>query len=246
MEEIGIKAYFGGLGDSIQFSTLPERFSDLGYKVYLVDDAEFRTNQTKELVWDYNPHILGQKNIKWVLGDTPGKIYENKFDNFIKNWEYIHGLIPINEFPKLYYKPLWVDNIEGIIDISTTTLNYDIGVLIDDIKNYITQNHPKTNFKLISNKNEKIIEAFGLEVIDVNLKDYVDIINSCKIFISVHSGQHAIAASLRNVNKDFKQICYIPQYDENLTWVDTTNETIFDNFMRRKFFIFPMVEYRKI
>jgi hypothetical protein len=38
----------------------------------------------------------------------------------------------------------------------------------------------------------------------------------------------------------------MPEYDNNFKGVDTTNETIFDNFMRRKFFIFPMVEYRRI
>jgi hypothetical protein len=247
MNELGIKAYFGGLGDSLQFSTLPERFSELGYKVYLVDDAPFRTVKTKEIVWDDNPYILGQKNIEWKLGDTPGTKYENKFDNFIKNWEHIHGLIPKNEFPKIYYNPLWVDNIEGIIDISTVTLSYNTAALVDDIKTYIASNHPKLNFKIVSHEHNPIIDTFGFDVIYINgLKEYANVINSCKVFISVHSGQQALAASLRHLNKEFKQVCYMPQYDINFKGLDTTNETIFDNFMRRKFFIFPMVDYRKI
>ena len=247
MNEIGIKAYFGGLGDSLQFSTLPRRFSELGHEVYLVDDAPFRGTETKQLVWDNNPYILGQKNIDWKLGDTPGTVYENKFDSFIKNWEHIHGLIPINDFPEIYYKPLWVDNIEGIIDISTITLSYNITALINDIKDYISLNYPTLNFKIVSSKHSQITDNHGFEVIELeSLNNYVDIINSCKVFISVHSGQHALAAALRNTNKEFKQVCYMPEHDNNYKGIDTTHETIFDNFMRRKFFIFPMVEYRKI
>lgn len=247
MEELGIKAYFGGLGDSLQFSTLPRRFSELGHKVYLVNDAPFRGEETKNLVWNNNPHISGQKIVDWKLGDTPGTIYENKFDSFIKNWEHIHGLIPMNDFPEIYYKPLWVDNIEGIIDISTITLSYNLELLIEDIKKYISLNYPLLNFRIVNSSHRINKENYGFDVIEIgSLNEYVDVINSCKVFISVHSGQHALAASIRNINKEFKQICYMPEYDPGYRGIDTTTETIFDNFMRRKFFIFPLVEYRRI
>jgi hypothetical protein len=247
MKEIGIKAYFGGLGDSLQFSTLPRRFSELGYEVYLVNDAPFRSIETKELVWDNNPYILGQKNVEWRLGDTPGTVYENKFDSFIKNWEYIHGLTPINDFPEIYYEPLWVDNIEGIIDISSISITYNIPTLIDAIRNYILLNYPTLNFKLVSSKYNKIADNHGFEVIEVeSLKNYVDIINSCKVFISVNSGSHSLAAGLRNINKEFKHVSFIPENDKNFKGIDTTHETLFDYIMRKKIFIYPTIDYIKI
>ena len=61
--EIGVKAYHCALGDSIQFSTLPEIFSKMGYDVYLLPDASFKNQEIKDLVWMDNPYIKGEKNV---------------------------------------------------------------------------------------------------------------------------------------------------------------------------------------
>ena len=123
----GIKSYFGGLGDTLQFSTLPEMFYEKGDEVFLTDDAPFRNKNTRSLIWDLNPYVKGQLNTPWTLGDIPNRIYENKCNDFIKNWEHIHGLEPRNSFPKIYYIPKNdISNIETLVDLGTQVTNVNI------------------------------------------------------------------------------------------------------------------------
>jgi hypothetical protein len=212
----------------------------MGYDVYLVSDSNFRNQEIKELVWEGNPYIKGEKSIDWKLGDIPGRIYENKVDNFIKNWEIIHGVKAINDFPKIYYQPKKIDDIDVIIDISAQSTHYDNKILIGNIKKYLTLNYPCSEYRLISSKIYPISDSFGFTVMEIeNLKHYVDVINSCNVFISGSSGSHSLAASIRHINKEFKQICFIPEISNS----DTTN---YSYFTKTKHFIYPLVDYIKI
>ena len=123
----GIKSYFGGLGDTLQFSTLPEMFHEKGDEVFLTNDAPFRNNSIKQLIWDMNPYVKGISPVPWTLGDIPGRTYKNIFNDFIKNWEYIHGLTPKNSFPKIYYTPRNdIPNIDVLVDLSSISVSYDL------------------------------------------------------------------------------------------------------------------------
>ena len=46
MNDVLIKAYHGGLGDCLQFSTLPEQFSrQQGRETYVLDESHFRNKE---------------------------------------------------------------------------------------------------------------------------------------------------------------------------------------------------------
>ena len=46
MSDVLIKAYHGGLGDCLQFSTLPEQFSkQQGRDTYVLDESNFRNKE---------------------------------------------------------------------------------------------------------------------------------------------------------------------------------------------------------
>ena len=50
MNDVFLKAYHGGLGDALQFSTLPEEFyKQEGRKTYIVEDAPFRIPEIYDL-----------------------------------------------------------------------------------------------------------------------------------------------------------------------------------------------------
>ena len=67
MSDVFLKAFHGGLGDSLQFSTLPEEFAkQKGRKTYIVPDAPFRNQEIYDLVWGKNPYVLGKKEGEWV------------------------------------------------------------------------------------------------------------------------------------------------------------------------------------
>jgi len=242
-KEIGIKAYHWALGDSIQFSTLPESFSKMGYDVYLISDAPFKNQEIKDLVWLSNPYIKGEKQIDWEIGDTPGRAYENKLDNFIKNWEVAHGLEPLNDFPKIYYTPNKIEGIDVIIDISAQSVTYNTELLVEKIKEYVKLKFPYSKCQLVTSKKFPVKNNFGFDLIEVEgLRHYVDVINSCNAFISCSSGGHSLAASIRHLNKKFKQVCFIPEKIET----DSAYRPTYDYLMETKLFIYPLVEYIKM
>ena len=63
-----IKAYHGGLGDCLQFSTLPEQFSkQQGRDTYVLDESHFRNKEIYDLVWGCNPYIKGENLVIGML-----------------------------------------------------------------------------------------------------------------------------------------------------------------------------------
>ena len=56
MSDVLLGSYFGGLGDNLQFSTLPEEFfKQQGRDTYIVSETTFRNKEIYDLVWGCNP-----------------------------------------------------------------------------------------------------------------------------------------------------------------------------------------------
>jgi hypothetical protein len=68
---IVIHQQYGGLGDNLQYSTLPELYSKQGYDVYIHTNNVVRNKEIHDLVWELNPYIKGKEeiNIKILLKD---------------------------------------------------------------------------------------------------------------------------------------------------------------------------------
>ena len=64
---IVIEQPWGGLGDNLQFSTIPELAHSLGIKVFISNRNCYRNLDIKKLVWDMNPFISG-------FSDLPGNL----------------------------------------------------------------------------------------------------------------------------------------------------------------------------
>ena len=108
MSDVLLGSYFGGLGDNLQFSSLPEEFSkQQGRDTYIVSETTFRNKEIYDLVWGCNPYVKGVKEGKRTAGDIPeiNFVNPNGYYSSITNWEYLHGLKPTNNLPKIYYKP---------------------------------------------------------------------------------------------------------------------------------------------
>ena len=133
MSDVYLKAWHGGLGDALQFSTLPEEFEkQQGRKTYIVADAPFRNEGIYDLVWDKNPYVYGKKFGEWNAGDIPsipyredGFLEKNGTGNMILNWEKFHGLQPTNKYPKIYYEPEKDKGVNDlfIVDFTSTTVS---------------------------------------------------------------------------------------------------------------------------
>ena len=88
----------GGVGDHLLYSTLPERYTNLGFKVYLDQDNIMRNDEAFDLIWSRNPFILGTSDRKPNAGYiNQGKYYDvaNRFPiGSIEAMERAHGFLP--------------------------------------------------------------------------------------------------------------------------------------------------------
>lgn len=254
-----LSSYHQGLGDCLQFSTLPKMLTEAGHEVYLLDDPQqeqvkpFRNPEIKEFVWGHNPYIKGSLGGEWNAGDVPDWVtigglniktnkhsYSNTTGDFIKNWEKLHGLTPKNSFPKIYYKPKIVPNIEGVVELSSISLKYNTQLVKTLVRQIISQ-FPGLHFKQIVSENQHgriTVPNIGTsnvyaEEYKVNgLFDLFDVIGSCKVFISLNSGSHSMAAAAREYNKTMLVYCILPESDWG--WI-----------MEQKKFVYPSFTYLK-
>ncbi len=140
-----------GLGDNLQFSTLPEEFWNQ-YKryTYISNQAKFRNNEIYDLVWGCNPYVKGTINRKRNIGDLPFSTLKNisNSTSSVPNWEALNGLIPTNSLPKIYYKPKSKSGFKNVVlvDLSSTSMQ-----IADDSEDSIDFNDP-TIYKLSSLK----------------------------------------------------------------------------------------------
>ena len=78
---VRIGAWHGGLGDSLQFSTLPEQFyKQQGRETFVADGCTFRNEEIYDLVWGCNPYVRGVQEGPRNAGDIPEHDLWNTFN----------------------------------------------------------------------------------------------------------------------------------------------------------------------
>lgn len=228
-----LRSYHGGLGDELQFSTLPELLTKQGHEVFLLKNSNevlpLRNSEIKKLVWDSNPFIKGELEGEWNLGDLPN-LYENKTEDFIKNWELAFGLEPQNSLPKIYHKRDYSHFPFGLIDLSAISLKYDSMSVMDSVYDIIS-NSPIKYKQIVNAHQNNNINLVGVEKIELkSLIEIYELMCNCKSVITLSSGLQTVAAAARRVNPYMKQYCIHPKDDTE--WI-----------MKSKLFIYPEVEY---
>jgi hypothetical protein len=245
-DDMFISAYHGGLGDNLQFSTLPEMFSKQGKKVYVWSQSYFRNQEIFDLVWGKNPYILGIKDGEWNAGDAPVIGHKNITGNCISNWEILHGLEPTNLYPKIYYTPSKIEGLENtmLVDLSSISTVYD-NEISEHVKKFQLEN-PNLTFRYVrfmKNLNppkrspiahDGVFRQYSAELsefVDIyNIFQYCDVMFSSHGIISLHNGASHLSSAIKEYAPDLKSICLIPheQYENN---------------KNRALFVFDNVEY---
>ena len=239
MSDVFLKAFHGGLGDSLQFSTLPEEFAkQQGRKTYIVPDAPFRNPEIYDLVWGKNPYVLGKKEGKWNAGDIPEIPYSNILGNTISNWEKFHGLKPVNKYPKIYYEPEKHEDIKDvfIVDFSSISIDYDKEQL-NRIFNEVKKEFPDKKFlsvsfqNTLSNDKHNVYDLGFDGYIEIeNIFRYCDLISSAYGILALSSGASHLSAALMEYSPNLKSICVMPK-----PWYNKHKD--------RGMFLFDTVEY---
>jgi len=188
-KKIIIEQPWGGLGDNLQFSTLPEMGKKLGFEVWVSNRNVYRNPDIKRLVWDLNPYIEG-------FTDESGNIPFNPVNgNIINHWELEFFGKTENDLPKLYYKPNKLSEYSDriVIDSNAITSPINFNSVLENYKEQdpIILNSSYNNLKSIQTK---------------DIFEWVDILISCKKFICQYSGSSVVTATYK-INADVYECC---------------------------------------
>ena len=214
MSDVILAAFHGGLGDNLQFSTLPEEFhKQQGRDTYIWSRASFRNQEIYDLVWGHNPYVKGIKDGDWSAGDTPDRHRVIESD-CISNWEALHGLKPTNKYPKIYYEPEKISSFDNVIlvDLSSISITYDEEKILK-LYDAVRKTHEGMVFLEVEFTNKikgaTIIEPDVTGVVEIeSIFTYVDLMYSSFGVISLHSGQNHLASAIKNqYNKDLDIYC---------------------------------------
>jgi|10_taG_2_1085330.scaffolds.fasta_scaffold01105_2 ADP-heptose:LPS heptosyltransferase len=212
---------WGGLGDNLQFSTLPRRFAELGNgaNFSISNKNVYRNDEIKKMVWDANPFISDtMSSMRPNCGSmAPEKVpYDTR--NIIEWNEARHGFEPKNSLPEIHFEPQQMPGLNNVIvlDLGAQTTyqhaRYTLPILVENINN-ILKEHDGDRVVLVKSKyNKSPIDKFYADLDTLTVRDifhYASIVKNCKRFICVYSGSTVLASCLREQDT----ICLYPDRD---------------------------------
>lgn len=197
----------GGTGDVSLYSTLPERYTDAGFDVYLDQDNLTRNPESFDLFFGKNPHIIGSSDLKPNAGYTmQGRFYDvaNRFPiGSIEAMERAHGLKPPYSLaPKIYYEPQpFRINLAQCVLVDFSAISSTItSQSVSDFLVKMNDRFPGKQFYQVMfpdgvSRKDNIMEGPSIQM--NSIYEYVDAIASCYAWIGSEAGGQAIAAAVR-------------------------------------------------
>lgn len=201
-----------GLGDQGMFTTLPQRFSELGYNVYLDSDTDASNPEVLELLWEMNPYVKGLSDKKpnagyGFSGIIQGKAYEiaNTLGGHrgIECVERANGLPPpYSMAPRIYYKPK-----PPTIDVSNTVL-----VDYSAVSSKIARADLEEEMRMMSGRfrNPKYLQLLSPSWVSINQEvivpstylcssifEKMDFLAACRAVVCSEAGTQMLAAAVR-------------------------------------------------
>lgn len=197
--------YGGGLGDMLQYTTLPELFYRHGSKCYLSKNSYYRNSGIKDLLL-MNPYLYGESDFVPNGGSVIYNGWDYELNNIIKLQEKNHGFEVFNELPIIYYKPKFIIEYidKNIIDFGCNSANglYDY----DKMGNFLENLDNKQSYVLIDNiKNNGIIKTIKPK----DIFDFCDILYSCNSLTTVFSGASSLASAISRMKSSFEIVVYL-------------------------------------
>lgn len=208
---------WGGLGDNLQVSTIPRRFYEtFGYKgVYITNSVKWRNEEIKKLVWENNPYIAGFTDKPGVNILHAGLINYDGVKHWIENMEKIYTFpAPYSKRPEIYYNFFKEDKFNVgdkiVVDLTSSNENNTMDKpfhrqkmkkYFDKLEGKITLvrlNNIKNTSSFTDYTNEIIVDK-DIDYVDINsIEDYCEVIKNCKKYICCFSGNHCLAAAIRD------------------------------------------------
>jgi hypothetical protein len=247
-EKAVIHQPWGGLGDNLAFSTLPELFAARGIESFISTRNVLRNPEIHQLVWGHNPFIKGQSEEEPNAGGCAPFDELPKGIPFLERVELAHGLEPKSRYPKIYYRPNKRPELENAIlmDLSSISMQHrrsDLAKYVSRVVSYHEYDrarilHVRFGKILAHNERHHDYEFDGFATFaPETIFEYCDALASCKAFIAVHSGAQSLALALRGEATSPIIHCYCTpwQYNNRSFIVPNVDYHIAENiFVRRK------------
>jgi len=206
-KQLVIQIPFGGLGDHIAYSSLPELlWEQKGIKTFISDKSIFRSEPIRDFVWKLNPYIefTGQKG--WFIYKP--LLLKNNFltiDKYLQNLFGLRG----DGCPKVYYKPNPICELKGktIVDPSFGPTGKANGYYEPDFHKRFTAfvENNIGDFILIAHKETHIKNPLETEITRLlkpqcyeigTLEELADALFSAKSRYLLHSGAASLSVAL--------------------------------------------------
>ena len=200
---IVIEQPWGGLGDNLQFSTLPELYHKLGYKVFISTSNAHRNPEIFDLVWKLNPFISG------FSGEPPNAgackcrgDYNRKTTSYTRNIEIAHGLVNgYREYPVIYYTPKLIPELSSCILYDTTSISLQLhDSFIETEYTKVFDRYSDLTIKKIEYEHiqNRVLGHLSHETYTIrSLYDLCDAIYSCKVYVCTFSGSSVLSSAIR-------------------------------------------------
>lgn len=196
---IVISQPWGGLGDNLQFTTLPELYTKLGYKVYISSKNVYRNPEIYDLVWKFNLYVEGISDLETNAGSCRG--YNDSHMDFISEIELNHNLEGYRKYPVIYYTPKFISDLSNslvfdITSISSNPNDSQIKSSFESILNKYTELPKiKIEYEKINNRNLSYLTENTYTI--KSIYDLCDVIYSCKVFLCLFSGASVLASAIK-------------------------------------------------
>lgn len=189
---------YGGLGDHLFYSHIPRiaKQTKKYRKVYISNHSIYKNSEIKELVWNYNPYIDGFCN---GHGLTAGVKKMGEKNNFLDEVMLYYDLDDGKRFhePEVYYKPKLCEELKNkIIYDPNYVSNAGNNKINKKIRSYFKRNNIHVDYQMkLRNKNIPI-DDFDQWLKSKSLKEFCDIIYSCKKIYCLVTGTATLAPAL--------------------------------------------------
>lgn len=212
---------WGGMGDNLQFSTLPRLYAEQGCEVYISSQNAYRSSEVHEFCWGNNPYVKGIGDHPPTIGACAPMIDESSAKNIIALAEKRHGFPGTGKYPEIYYQPNYLEEFSDkvIVDFSAHSIfNHGLGNIynVDVLFQRIDESVPKENVLMVRFTNHQIqyLEhnfKFDYGIVEVpSIFKYADIIHSCKEHYSLFSGSNSISSGIKHQNNsNVKLNCFL-------------------------------------
>lgn len=234
---------WGGLGDNLQFTTLPRLYFERGDEFYISSHNTYRNPEIYKFCWENNPYVKGISENYPNIGSCVPDLQNGTTDNIVSSAEIRHGFSGDGRYPEIYYQPNLLEEYKNktIVDLSAhTLLKNDVGEFYDADKLFsLVESSVPSDSLFVTFKNVNSLSLSGgfsfednqLEI--ESIFQYADIIHSAKSYFCLYSGGNSMAAAIKhNSGSEVNLNCFL-------------HGTIQEH-KDRGFFIFDNVKYIEV